>query len=73
MGKYLFETHYNQCTVTDAENGVSVTWERGKFNATNRATVEPLAQISLHPDALKLARIMREIADYAAENYKDLI
>lgn len=73
MKKYLFETHYNQCTLTDTETGVSLTWESGKFNETNRGSVEPLAQINLHPNALKLARIMREMADYTRANYAELL
>lgn len=73
MANYLFETHYGVCTVTDADAGVSVQWEVGKFNETNRAEVDPLAQLNLNPDALTLARICREIADYIAENYKELI
>ena len=73
MANYIFETHYGQCSVTDSDAGVTVSWERGKFNETNRATVDPLAQLNLNPDALTLARICREIADYVAERYKELI
>lgn len=73
MANYIFETHYGQCTVTDADTGVTIHWEAGKFNETNRATVDPMADLALHPDALTLARICRETADYIAEQYKELV
>lgn len=73
MANYIFETHYGQCSVTDSDAGVTVEWERGKFNETNRAVVDPLARLNLNPDALALARVNREIADYILENYKELI
>lgn len=73
MKKYLFETHYNQCTLTDTETGVSLTWESGKFNETNRGEIDTFSQLHQNPDALKLARIMREMADYARANYAELL
>lgn len=77
MERYYFDTHYGQCTLTDPETGVSLTWEPGKFNETNRGAVEPLSTLHTETDAgrlaERLAHIMREMADYARANYAELL
>lgn len=77
MERYIFDTHYGKCTLTDTQTGIIVEWQSGKFNETNAARLEPLSTLHTETDAgrlaERLAHIMREMADYARANYAELL
>lgn len=68
MNKYIFDTHYGVCTVTDTENDLAVSWTKGKYNETNK-----VAYFGEDTDPMKVARMCRELADYIAQEYPELI
>ena len=79
MERYIFETHYGVSTITDTETGVTVEWQNGKFNETNRATLDPIraaaaaSRMEAGDLAAMMARACREIGEHAARQYPDLI
>lgn len=56
-------------TVSDAESGVSIEFREGLFNETQKANVPDNMQDS---DAMTLAKVMREIGDWMAENHAEV-
>lgn len=56
-------------TVSDAESGVSIEFREGLFNKTQKVSVPDSMQGS---DAMKVARIMREIGDWMAQEHADI-
>ena len=68
MNRYSFDTHYGHSTVVDLENLIAVTWDNGRFNETNR-----IEYTGDSKDALEIARMARELADYVAHNYPDMV
>lgn len=68
MNRYIFDTHYGVSTVTDTENDVAVSWNNGKYNDTNAVNY-----FGDETDPIKIARMCRELGDYIAENYSELI
>ena len=75
MEKFLFETHYGKSSVTDIESGVIVEWQNGKFNETNTARIDPSRVMAYDAGqaAAMLAKACREIGDYIAKEYPELI
>lgn len=55
---------------TDTENGVVIRWTERRFNDTQKTTF--LYDVH-NPDPLKIARIMREMADWIALNHMELV
>lgn len=55
---------------TDPENGVVCRFEDHRLNDTQRFTILEDAE---RPDALTMARIVREMADWLRENHYDKI
>lgn len=55
--------------LTDKDNGIVIRFEEHKFNATQQVTI--LEECSL--SALQLARVMREIGDWAARHHSDKV
>lgn len=56
----------NHWVCTDTENMIVCTFRNKKFNETQKVTfINDLKQI----DALKVARIMREMSDWLANNH----
>ena len=51
---------------TDTENGIVVKFEDHKFNDTQQVTL--LDDIP-NPDVMKMARLMREMADWLRKNH----
>jgi len=68
MGRYSFDTHYGHSTLIDVENFIAVSWDDGHFNETQKVEYEGDSL-----NAVEIARLARELADYVAENYRDLI
>lgn len=68
MSRYIFDTHYGVSTVTDTENDIAVSWTNGRYNATNQVSC-----FGDTDDPLKAARLCRELADYIAQNYPELV
>lgn len=66
--RYVFDTHYGRSSVVDTENCIAVIWDNGKYNDTNRIEYSGASL-----DALELARLSRELADYVVQNYPDLV
>ena len=55
---------------TDTENGIVCRWQAHRFNETRKMTfLEDVKQ----PDALKIARLMREMGDWLSEHHRDKI
>lgn len=59
----------NGWVLTDTQNMIVLTFEKHRFNDTQKVTA--LNDIDM-PDAFKLARIMREMGDYIVTHYPDL-
>ena len=56
-------------TVSDAESGVSIDFREGLFNETQKVSMPD----SMHGcDVMALARIMREVGDWMAENHSEV-
>lgn len=69
MNKYLLQpssTRPNGWVLTDTEHGIVLTFEDGRFNDTQKVTV--LEDVPQH-SADELARIMRELGDWAARHH----
>ena len=55
---------------TDTENGIVCRFEAHRFNETSNMTfLEDVEQ----PDALKIARLMRDMGDWLSENHNDIL
>ena len=55
---------------TDTENGIVCRFQAHKFNDTQEFTfLEDVEQ----PDALKIARLMREMGDWLGEHHRDKV
>lgn len=55
---------------TDTENGIVCRFQAHRFNETSKMTfLEDVKQ----PDALKIARLMREMGDWLSENHNDIL
>lgn len=69
MKRYIFQkssTRPDGWVLTDTEHGIVLTFEDGRFNETQKVTVlEDVPQ----PSADELARIMRELGDWAARHH----
>lgn len=57
----------NGWVCTDTENGIVLSWEEGLFNETQKITFLE----DVEPDALYVARLMREMGDFLAEKHSD--
>jgi len=54
--------------LSDKENALTVKWERGKFNETQEVSIgDPSLGV------MGAARAMREIGDYLAKFYPDIV
>jgi len=53
----------------DRDSEIVVVWEAGRFNDTQKITF--LKGSSSNP--LQIARMMREIGDYLAENHREIV
>ena len=56
-------------TVKDNESKVKIEFREGLFNETQVGKVPRDIDVRVEGDAMKLARIMREIGDWIAENH----
>lgn len=56
-------------TVTDNENGIAIDFREGLFNESQE--VKLIAEFT-YGDTPKMARIMREIGDWMAENHVEV-
>ena len=55
---------------TDQENGIVCRFEEHRFNETQKMTfLEDIQQ----PDALAIARLMREMGDWLGEKHRELL
>lgn len=59
-------------TVTDNESEVKIEFREGLFNETQVAKVPRDIDVQVEGDAMTLARIMREIGDWMAENHVEV-
>lgn len=59
-------------TAKDNESGVKLEFREGLFNETQVGKVPRDIDVQVEGDALKLARIMREIGDWIAENHAEV-
>lgn len=66
---FRYSDKKNRCLLIDLDNYIEVEFIPGKFNQTQTVTVLDDSR----PDALKLARIMREMADWLVENHSDFL
>lgn len=73
MERYTLTTDNDRCKLVDNSTTVTVEWQKGKFNETQKFSItEAPSSIEGEP-ALWLARICREIGDYLAQNHPDLV
>lgn len=67
---YRTAEDFNVWECTDQENGIVFRFEAHRFNETSTMTfLEDVEQ----PDALKIARLMREMGDWLGENHRDKV
>lgn len=59
-------------TVTDNESGVKIEFREGLLNETQVAKIPRDIDVKVEGDAMTLARIMREIGDWIAENHVEV-
>ena len=59
-------------TAKDNESGVKIVFREGLFNETQVGKVPRDIDVQVEGDAMKLARIMREIGDWMAENHAEV-
>ena len=67
MNKYVIQksnTQPNGWVLTDTEEGIVVRFEDGKYNETQKVTI---IDDKPNPSAAKLARVMREIGEWAVK------
>lgn len=73
MSRYQLQPSTQQqgwWVLTDKDNGIVCRFKEHQFNETQKMTfLEDVEQ----PDALKIARFMREMADWLRENHYDKI
>ena len=55
---------------TDTENGIVCQFKAHRFNDTQKVT---FLEDTPQPDALKIARLMREMGDWLSENHRDKV
>lgn len=69
MNKYILQksTQPNKWVLTDAENGVVLTFEQGKFNDTQKVTFLE----NSNKTANELATILREMGEWAVKYHKN--
>lgn len=68
MERYVLQqsqTQPNSWVCTDAENGIVCVFEDKKFNETQQVSFLN----DMRPDALLIARLMREMADWLRKNH----
>lgn len=75
MDRYRFTREGDLCTIFDKVEGVACEWTAHCYNETNQLLPPKgwLSHLPADEAARKGARVAREIADYAAANYYDLI
>lgn len=66
---FRYSDKKNRCLLIDLDNYIEVEFIPGKFNQTQTVTVLDDSR----PDALKLARIMREMADWLVKNHSEFL
>ena len=66
---FRYSDKKNRCLLIDLDNYIEVEFVPGKFNQTQTVTVLD----DSNPDALKLARIMREMADWLVKNHSEFL
>lgn len=66
---FRYSDKKNRCLLIDLDNYIEVEFIPGKFNQTQTVTVFDASR----PDALKLARIMREMADWLVKNHSEFL
>lgn len=66
---FRYSDKKNRCLLIDLDNYIEVEFIPGKFNQTRTVTVLDDSR----PDALKLARIMREMADWLVKNHSEFL
>ncbi len=72
MDRFIFDTHYGRCTLTDTETRLCLTWDAGRFNDTQNIDADAFGPVG-PTTAQDLARHCREMADYVATNYPELV
>ena len=74
---YSFDTHYGVSTLTDEETGIVLQWQNGNFNETHRTLQDGATLMTIVPESespeLFIARNLREMAEYVAQNYPELV
>ena len=62
--------HHDGWVCTDRENGVVCRFTEHRFNETSRTVF--LEDVE-NPDPLAIARLMREMGDWLAENHREIL
>jgi hypothetical protein len=73
MGRFILQPSQEQenwWVLTDTENQIVVRFEDKRFNQTQQVTM--LEDVDT-PNPLVIARMMREIGDYLAQNHRDKV
>lgn len=71
MSRFILQKSTQQPDVwvcTDTENGIVCRFTEHRFNETSKMTF--LEDVK-NPDALSIARLMREMGDWLGENHKE--
>lgn len=70
MERYKIEQSGDQITVTDTLYLICIIFTIHKWNETQRAVI---LDDNVKPDVMQLAQAMREVGDYMAINYPELV
>lgn len=68
----LKEIGSGQFISVDTLTGISITWERGKFNETQEVAC-PDSFVNKMTSPVQLAHIVRLMADWIVANHRDLL
>ena len=73
MARYIIQKSNQQpngWVCTDTENGIVCRFTENRFNETSKMTfVEDVE----NPDPLAIARLMREMGDWLAQNHREIL
>lgn len=72
MSRFVLQqsTQQGWWVCTDTENGIVCRFQAHRFNETSKMT---FLEDTPQPDALQIARLMREMGDWLGKNHSDKI
>jgi len=70
---YIINSNSIKSSLTDDDSGITIEWQTGKFNSTQKINTDNMDIPEGADMALWVARKMREMGDYIAQHYPQLV